>query len=377
MAQVFLSYRHENDAHRERVRELGQRLRAAGIDAVLDQFFLDVHAGGPDEGWPQWSKKMASETEKVLIIGSPGWFRCYEGKELPGIGLGASAETRIISQRLYNVAGVTGEIRIAHFGSIDAASLPLDLQAFHRFEAAKDFSSICGWIKGVAAAASGAAVVASAEWLITPPVFEWLLADCEPVHDAFSKLLTATPPQRILLVRGGSETGKSHLTKCLLSLLVRHTSFACGRFDLGGATELDAEFSRFVQNLGVDEAVRASRGRPLRERLDDVLGALRETGKPAVLIFDTFEQGGEFQRWIEETLLLALPRAPWLRLIVAGQQVPQCDAQLVELQRLDWRVWFEFGKRFKGTLTEATAQQIYELARGSHSLLFQLLGPAA
>ncbi|HEX4706326.1 MAG TPA: SEFIR domain-containing protein [Candidatus Udaeobacter sp.] len=377
MAQVFLSYRHENDAHRERVRELGQRLRDADIDVVLDQFFLDLHPGGPDERWPRWSQRMAGETEKVLIIGSPGWFRCYEGKEQPGTGLGASAETVVINQRLYNVAGVTGAIRIAHFGSIDAASLPLDLQGFQHFDAAKDFSSICGWIKGVAAVASGGTVAPSAEWLVAPPVFEWLLADCQPVHDAFSKLLTATPPHRILLIRGGSETGKSHLTKWLLSLLVRHTSFACGRFDLGGATELDAEFSRFVQNLGVDEAVRASRGRPLRERLDEVLGALREAGQPAVLIFDTFEQGGEFQRWIEETLLLALPRAPWLRLIVAGQQVPQCDAQLVEVQRLDWRVWFEFGKRFKGTLTEATAQQIYEFAGGSHSLLGKLFGPAA
>src|SRR3954469_23634634 len=122
MAKVFLSYRHENDAHRERVRKLGQRLRDAGIDLVLDQFFLDAHAGGPDEGWPRWSKRMAGETEKVLIVGSPGWFRCYEGTELPGTGLGASAETVVINQRLYNVAGVTGAIRIAHFESIDPAS---------------------------------------------------------------------------------------------------------------------------------------------------------------------------------------------------------------------------------------------------------------
>lgn len=375
MAQVFLSYRHENDAHRTRVRELGQRLRDAGIDIVLDQFFLDVHAGGPDEGWPAWSKRMAGETEKVLIIGSPGWFRCYERKELPGTGLGASAETVVINQRLYNVAGVTGAIRIAHFDSIDAASLPLDLQGFHRFDAAKDFSSICGWIKDVAAPASGAAVAASAEWLVAPPVFEWLLADCEPVHDAFSKLLTATPPHRTLLIRGGSETGKSHLTKWLLSLLVRHTSFACGRFDLGGATELDAEFSRFVQNLGVDEAVRTSRGRPLRERLDEVLGALREAGQPAVLIFDTFEQGGEFQRWIEETLLLALPRAPSLRVIIAGQQVPHCDGHLVEVQRLEVKQWFDFGKRYWPDLTEEMALKIYERVGGSHVLLGRLFGP--
>jgi len=89
MTTVFLSYRHENNVHRDRVRSLGKRLHDASIDVVLDQFYLDANPGGPNEGWPRWSKKMAGETEKVLIIGSPGWFRCYEGKELPGTGLSA------------------------------------------------------------------------------------------------------------------------------------------------------------------------------------------------------------------------------------------------------------------------------------------------
>jgi SEFIR domain len=374
MATVFLSYRHENDAHRERVRKLGLRLRDAGIDVVLDQFYLAANPGGPNEGWPRWSKKMAGETEKVLIIGSGGWFRCYEGKELPGTGLGASAETVVINQRLYNTAGVTSDIRIAYFDSLDPAGVPLDLQGFHRFDAIHDFDGMRDWINGVpAGAATSSAEVAS--WLATAPVFEWLLADCEPVHEAFSKLLTATPPERVLLIRGGSETGKSEITKRLLSLVLRNTAFPCGRFDLKNATDLDAEFSRFVQNLDVDAAVRAASGRPVRERLDEVLHALRAADRPVVLIFDTFEQGGEFQRWIEETLLLAVPRAPWLRIIIAGQQVPQCAAHLVQLQRLELKPWFDFGKRNWPDLTEEMARSIYERVGGSHLLLGQLFGP--
>jgi SEFIR domain len=77
---VFLSYRHESDAHRERVLAFGKQLRATGIAVVLDQFYLDANPGGPDEGWPTWSKNLAPKSEKVLIVGSPGWYRCYDGR---------------------------------------------------------------------------------------------------------------------------------------------------------------------------------------------------------------------------------------------------------------------------------------------------------
>ncbi len=128
MATVFLSYRHENDAHRGRVRALGGRLRDAGIEVVLDQFFFDQNPAGPDEGWPAWSKRQAANTEKVLIIASAGWFRCYEGTEVPGSGRGAAAEARVIAQRLYDVAGVNPFARVVVFESDDAQGIPLDLK---------------------------------------------------------------------------------------------------------------------------------------------------------------------------------------------------------------------------------------------------------
>jgi hypothetical protein len=55
---VFLSYRHESDDHRARVRDLAERLEKAGLAVVLDQFAQerDFHGGGPNEGWPRWSK---------------------------------------------------------------------------------------------------------------------------------------------------------------------------------------------------------------------------------------------------------------------------------------------------------------------------------
>jgi len=71
--------------------------------------------GGAAEGWPGWIQRQVSEADKVLVIASAGWFRCYEGEEVPGSGLGAAVETNIIAQRLYNSAGRNEDIRVVVF----------------------------------------------------------------------------------------------------------------------------------------------------------------------------------------------------------------------------------------------------------------------
>jgi hypothetical protein len=381
VAIVFLSYRHENDAHRERVRTLGGQLRDAGISVVLDQFFFDQNPAGPDEGWPAWSKRQAANTEKVLIIASAGWFRCYEGTEVPGSGRGAAAETRVIAQRLYNEAGVNPFARVVVFDPVDAQGIPLDLQGYHRFDPAHDLAAMIAWITGAAPAVPAPTV----EWPAAPPIFEWEPADCEPVRDAFTRLLTAGTPHRVLLVRGVSGTGKSHLTRHLLGLALRCEWLACGRFDLKSGADLEGEFARFVAHLGVDETVKATAGQPLRARLDAVLAALREHRRPTLLFFDTFEQGGDLARWVEESALLAVPRAPWLRILIAGQQVPNPGggpwadfaAPILQLQQLGWEDWYRYGRRYHTDLTKQFAQQLHKLVSGKHSQLGQLLGPAA
>ena len=151
---VFLSYRHENNEHRARVRDLAERLETAGLPVILDQFAQEreFHGGGPDQGWPSWSKGHASNVDnKVLIIASAGWFKCYERKEVPGSGLGAATEVDIIEQRLYNNAGVNPDICIVTFDRLDPRGLPLDLQRYHYFSDPDDFSSLTYWLIGTTA----------------------------------------------------------------------------------------------------------------------------------------------------------------------------------------------------------------------------------
>ncbi|MHC4355693.1 MAG: SEFIR domain-containing protein, partial [Planctomycetota bacterium] len=46
---VFISYSQDSDAHMDKVLALANKLRAEGIDAVLDQYEVS-----PAEGWPKW-----------------------------------------------------------------------------------------------------------------------------------------------------------------------------------------------------------------------------------------------------------------------------------------------------------------------------------
>ncbi|MGH8574882.1 MAG: hypothetical protein ACREX8_20295, partial [Gammaproteobacteria bacterium] len=261
MATVFLSYRHENDAHRGRVHTLGEQLRAAGIEVVLDQYVLEAPSGGPLEGWPAWSTRQAGDTDKVPII--ERWLvPLLQAHRVPGSGLGAAAEARVIAQRLYNVAGVNPIARIVAFDPANAQGIPLDLQGYHRFDPALDLAAMIAWITGTAPAVPPPPPIV--EWPAVPPVFEWEPADCEPVRDAFTRLLTAGTPHRVLLVRGASGTGKSHLTRHLLALALGCDWLACGRLDLKSGADLEGELARFVAYLEVDEAVKATAGQALR-----------------------------------------------------------------------------------------------------------------
>jgi hypothetical protein len=45
---------------------------------ILDQFFLEEHPGGPNDGWDKWSSDCALHTSHVIIIGSESWFQCFD-----------------------------------------------------------------------------------------------------------------------------------------------------------------------------------------------------------------------------------------------------------------------------------------------------------
>jgi hypothetical protein len=66
--KAFISYRWESEEHRAWVRGFATELRAAGIDATLDQWHLV-----PGDQLPGFMERSIRESDYVLIICTPGY----------------------------------------------------------------------------------------------------------------------------------------------------------------------------------------------------------------------------------------------------------------------------------------------------------------
>jgi hypothetical protein len=206
------------------------------------------------------------------------------------------------------------------------------------------------------------------------------MADHSGAREAFAELLTSGVPWRFLPIRGASETGKSHITRQMLANALAIPDIGCGRFDFKGTTDMDREVNAFVQELDVPIPPPSQQ---LHERLGDILDALKERAQPALLIFDTYEMAGETQEWVEMQLLPTLIRATWLRVVIAGQKLPELTGavwaaaacptlQLVPPPAADW---YEYGRQHRPSLTLPEVETVCRLASHKASLLAQLLGP--
>jgi tetratricopeptide (TPR) repeat protein len=102
--RVFISYSHDSDEHRDRVLELADRLRADGIDAVIDQYVQS-----PPEGWPAWCEAEIRKSDFVPMICTETYIRRVNGEEEPGKGRGVLWEARLIKQHLYDARLVSNK----------------------------------------------------------------------------------------------------------------------------------------------------------------------------------------------------------------------------------------------------------------------------
>ncbi|MFI1028376.1 SAV_2336 N-terminal domain-related protein [Streptomyces sp. NPDC020951] len=75
--KVFISYAHEDDdgVHAAQVRRLWELLRAAGIDAGIDQ---EVATEGP-QNWNRWMRHQMAAADFILVVASPAYRRRGEG----------------------------------------------------------------------------------------------------------------------------------------------------------------------------------------------------------------------------------------------------------------------------------------------------------
>ena len=218
-------------------------------------------------------------------------------------------------------------------------------------------------------------------WPDTPPPLGWPMAGHNAVREAFASLLTRAAPWSFLPIRGSSETGKSHITRQMIANALRLAGVTCGRFDYKGTTDVDAELRCFVQFLQVSMPPSGLR---LNEGLGRVLDALKQRAHPALLVFDTYEATGDAQDWVDKQLLPNLLTCPWLRVVIAGQKVPNAAGAIwalaarepIQLQPPPPEDWLAFGQSHKPGLTLDFVRQVHQFCGGRASVLAQLLGPA-
>lgn len=367
MTRVFISYRHEGDAHGAAVREFALALRAAGVTVVLDQLEQAerFRGGGPDEGWPAWCERQAAGG-RALIVASPGWFRCYGGTENPGAGLGAAIEAAVLRQRVYNEGGESGDIRVVRLAGTDMGEVPLGLQRFHSFHHPTDLAAVCTWLGVRSAVAHG--------WPALAPQVAWQIANHDAVPAAVAGLLTSASPGRLLPVRGPSGTGKTTTIDHVFAHALGLPWLSAGRIDFKGTADLDSIVDAAAGHLGIP----VPRPGALVDRLGSLLATLRERKRPTLLLFDTYEAAAQdARRWVEKTLLLSLLQADWLRIIVAGQEVPLSVGAPWASRALPTIVlkapgpedWYAYFQRCRPDLTVEEVITLHRCAGGNPSVL--------
>ena len=133
--RVFLSYSHDSPEHRRRVLALAERLRADGIDAMVDQY---LEPAGPPEGWPRWTETQLRTADFVLAVCSPTYRKRVEGDVNPSEGHGVAWEGRLIYQHIYNAASENRKFIPLLLGESTPDDIPLPLQGVSSYRPEED-----------------------------------------------------------------------------------------------------------------------------------------------------------------------------------------------------------------------------------------------
>ncbi len=218
------------------------------------------------------------------------------------------------------------------------------------------------------------------DWPEKVEELKWPLADHDEARLTFAELVTRSASFKLLAIKGSSETGKSHLTEQFFNNARRSVkSCHCARFDFKGTKQNEETLATFVQDLGVPLPPAAS---SLSERFRHILQNLVQRKQPSLLIFDTYEDAGDAERWMQESLLNSLHLHNWLRVVIVGQKVPPChgklwedDTKVLALAQPEPAHWHSYALANGRTFPLGFVETAHEAVKGKPSILAQLCGP--
>lgn len=133
MGTVFISYSHDDADHVTRVLNLSNRLRADGIDCVLDQYETS-----PASGWPRWMNKEIANAQFVLMICTENYLKRLDGEEQSGVGLGAMWEGNLIYQHIYDSGSTNSKFIPVLMRDTDKRFIPTPVRGVSYYAARND-----------------------------------------------------------------------------------------------------------------------------------------------------------------------------------------------------------------------------------------------
>jgi hypothetical protein len=122
---LFISYSHDSPDYADRVLSLSNRLRADGIDCIIDQY-----NPAPSSGWPLWMEEQIQNTDFVLMVYTETYHKRVHKKEEPDKGFGVCWEGNLIYNLLYQAKLENTKFIPVIFDKKDKAYIPLPLQGF-------------------------------------------------------------------------------------------------------------------------------------------------------------------------------------------------------------------------------------------------------
>lgn len=127
--KIFISYSHDSPEHMNRVLDLCDRLRSAGVDCSIDQYEMS-----PEKGWARWTESQIEEADFVFAVCTETYLRRFKARDKAGIGLGAKWEGAVITQELYDVEGNNRKFIPVLFSRDDAIHIPAILRGVTYYE---------------------------------------------------------------------------------------------------------------------------------------------------------------------------------------------------------------------------------------------------
>ena len=324
LPSVFISYTHDSDPHRERVRVFAEKLRhdlsSIAVEVITDHI---LPPGGPDDDFRRWSEQQAERSDIVIPIFNDTYRTCWDGKHPIGIRNGGTNEATVIAARVNIAGGLLPFIRAVVFEESDKKSIPLRLVNMQWFIEPRDYAGIVAWVKRAAAGLPGSVATLSGStstapaisWPARCPTFALDMANRHDEFTFFANTLCGAAPERGTIIAAETDHGKTRL----VSEFLRYGrdvlgADACCFVDFKGRGTVENLLDTIAVDLGARVPGLGDRS-PSRLR-----EGLRKATQPVLFVFDTFEGATEEAREFVETHFLAeMGRANAMRILLAGQ----------------------------------------------------------